>query len=125
MKGTSLRALVLVLGAGCASTRVLADDALGFYVGAGIGESHVRTAQEILSDTAYDSRLDELHGAWKLTTGIRPTSLLGAELEYIDFGNPRGGNAISGLGGITQADAKALTLFGLDYLPLPVPFLDV
>jgi opacity protein-like surface antigen len=125
MKGASFGALVLVLGASWASTRVLADDALGFYVGAGIGESHVRTAQEILGDTAYDYRFDEQHSAWKLITGIRPTSLLGAELEYIDFGNPSGGNAITGQGGITQAGAKALTLFGLGYLPLPVPFMDV
>jgi hypothetical protein len=50
---------------------------------------------------------------------------LGAELEYIDFGNPSDRNAITGAGGLTQADAKALALFGLGYLPLPVPFLDV
>jgi hypothetical protein len=63
VKGTSFGALVLALGASCASTRVLADDPLGFYVGAGIGESHVRTTQEILGDTAYDYRFDEQHSA--------------------------------------------------------------
>ena len=50
MKGTSFGIFLLAFGATCASTRVLADDLLGFYVGAAIGESHVRTAKEILAD---------------------------------------------------------------------------
>jgi hypothetical protein len=37
MKPTSFRILLLVFGATCASTRVLADDAPGFYVGGGLG----------------------------------------------------------------------------------------
>ncbi len=49
----------------------------------------------------------------------------GAELEYIDFGNPGTGVTDTFSGALTQARAKAATLFGLGYLPLPVPFLDV
>jgi opacity protein-like surface antigen len=125
MKGILLSISLLAFGVTCASTRVLADDLLGFYVGAGIGESHVRTSKDILGDTDYDYDFDEHHSAWKLTAGIRPISPLGVELEYIDFGNPSTGNAISGAGGLSQVDAKSLALFGLGYLPLPVPFLDV
>jgi opacity protein-like surface antigen len=125
MKGTSFGIFLLAFGATCASTRVLADDLLGLYVGAAVGESHVRTAKEILGDTDYDYEFDEQHSAWKVTAGIRPISALGAELEYIDFGNPSTENSITGLGGITQADAKASTLFGVGYLPLSVTFLDV
>ena len=125
MKGTSIGILLLACGAICASNRVFADGPLGIYVGAAIGESHVRTAREILGDTDYDYKFDAQHSAWKVTSGIRPISRLGVELGYIDFGNPSAGLRSSGLGGLTEADEKAWTLFGLGYLPLPVPFLDV
>ena len=125
MKRTSFSILLLALGATDASTRVLADDLLRFYVGAAVGESHVRTAKEILGDTGYDYEFDAQHSAWKVTAGIRPISPLGVELEYIDFGNPSAGLSNAGLGGLSNADQKAVTLFGLGYLPLPIPFLDV
>jgi len=125
MKGTSFSILLLAFGATCASTRVLADDLLGFYVGAAAGESHVRTAKEIVGDTGYDYEFDGQHSAWKVTAGIRPISPLGVELEYIDFGNSSAGLSNAIFGGVSQADQKAVTLFALGYLPLPVPFLDV
>jgi opacity protein-like surface antigen len=125
MKRRSISILLLAFGATCASDRVLADDHLEFYLGAAIGESHVRTAQEILGDTGYDYKFDEQHSAWKVNVGIRPISPLGVELGYIDFGNPSSGQTLSGFGGLTEADERAWTLFGLGYLPLPVPFLDV
>jgi hypothetical protein len=125
MKGTSFGILLLASGAACASTRVLADDLLGFYVGAAVGESHVRTAKEILGDTDYDYEFDGQHSAWKATAGIRPITPLGVELQYIDFGNPSAGLTDAAFGGLSKADQKAVTLFGLGYLPLPVPFLDV
>jgi hypothetical protein len=125
MKGTSFSIMLLAIGATCTSTRVLADDLLRFYVGAAIGESHVRTAREILGDTGYDYQFDAQHSAWKVTAGIRPIAPLGVELEYIDFGNPSAGLSSAVFGGLSKADQKAVTLFGLGYLPLPVPFLDV
>lgn len=126
MKGTSsISFLLFAFGAACASTRVLADDLLGFYVGAAIGESYVRTAKEILGDTGYDYEFDGQHSAWKVTAGIRPISPLGVELEYIDFGNPGAGLSNAALGGLSKAGQKAVTFFGLGYLPIPVPFLDV
>jgi hypothetical protein len=125
MKGTSFGILLIVCGAACASAPVLADNAAGFYLGAAIGESHVRSTQAINGDTDYVSNFDEHHSAWKVTAGVRPISPLGVELEYIDFGNPSSAAANNGFGGISQSSATAWTLFGLGYLPLPVPFLDV
>jgi opacity protein-like surface antigen len=125
MKRTSFGILLLAVGTMGASTSALADDPLGFYVGAAIGESHVSTSTEIVGDTGYDYRFDERPLAWKVAAGVRPISPLGAELEYIDYGNPSGGQTITGLGGLTQAEAKAAALFGVGYLPIPVPFLDV
>jgi opacity protein-like surface antigen len=124
MKSSVAGILLLALGLTCASTRVVAEDP-GFYVGAAVGESHVRSQKEIIGDTDYDYDFDGQHSAWKVNAGIRPIAPLGVEMEYIDFGNPSGGSAISVLGGLTQASAKAFTLFGLGYLPLPVPFLDI
>jgi hypothetical protein len=125
MKGTSFGILLLAIAAGFPSTRALADGAAGFYLGAAIGTSHVRSSQEIVGDTGYNADFDERHSAWKLTAGIRPVAPLGVELEYIDFGNPSASITYAGFGGISQADAKALALFGLGYLPLPVPSIDV
>src|ERR1700691_570121 len=105
MKGTSFSIFFLTFGATCAPTRVLADDLLGFYAGAAIGESHVRTAKEIVGDTGYDYQFDGQHSAWKVTAGIRPISPLGVELEYIDFGNPSAGLSNAIFGGLSKADA--------------------
>jgi opacity protein-like surface antigen len=124
MKKVLAAILLLALGVTGASTRVLAED-LGFYVGAALGESHVRSEKEILGDTDYDYDFDGHHSAWKVDAGMRPIAPLGVEMEYIDFGNPSGGPTNAPLGELTQATAKAFTLFGLGYLPLPVPFLDV
>jgi opacity protein-like surface antigen len=107
------------------SSRVLADNPVGVYVGADVGESHVRTTREIVDDTDYEYQFNARHAAWKVSAGIRPLSLVGAELEYTDFGNPDSRSAIGGFGGLSRSDARALSLFGLAYLPLPVPFLDV
>jgi opacity protein-like surface antigen len=125
MKGNSFSILLLgTFVATSASTPLLADDLLGFYVGAAIGESHVRTAQEIVGDTGYDYQFDATHSAWKMIAGLRPIPPLGVEVEYIDFGNPSdGSNAI--FGELSNADQKAVTLFALGYLPLHVPFLDI
>ncbi len=123
MRGISFGASLLI-GVTCASTQVFADSLLGLYFGAAIGESHVRTAKEINGDTNYESEFDQAHSAWKVTAGIRPISPLGVELEYIDFGNPSS-STNSGFGEISRADAKALALFGVGYLPLPAPFLTV
>jgi OmpA-like transmembrane domain len=125
MKGTSFSILLFAFGATCAPIRVPADDLLGFYLGAAVGTSHVRTEKDILGDTDYEYPFDGRHSAWKVTAGIRPISPLGVELGYIDFGNPSAGLSNANFGGLSKADQTAATLFGLGYLPLPVPFLDV
>jgi opacity protein-like surface antigen len=122
---TTASILLFAFGATCASTRVVADDVLGLYVGAAFGESHLRAEKEIRGDTDYDYLLEGNHSAWKVTAGIRPISPLGVELQYIDFGNYSAGLTNTGPGGLTEVDAKAVTLSALGYLPLPVPFLDI
>jgi hypothetical protein len=104
-----------------------ADNAAGFYLGAGVGESDLRAAGYGNGYTDYYGYHDR-QTAWKLIAGVRPIAPLGVELEYLDFGsanrNPDyyyGGNYFNGY----ASDAKAGVLFGVGYLPLPLPFLDV
>jgi opacity protein-like surface antigen len=119
-----IHVLLVVLGVSSAFTLANADDALGIYVGAGFGQSHLRSEKEIQGDADFDYLLEGHHSAWYVAAGIRPIRPLGVELEYIDFGKLHSGN-YTGLGSLTAVDAKAGTLSALGYLPLPVPFLDI
>jgi hypothetical protein len=91
------------------------DDPLGFYVGGAVGLAQVRSDQFSLS---FDQGLT----GWKVLAGIRPISVLGAEVEYVDFGHPH----TTFDGGTVNADVKASAegLYGLVYLPIPLPALD-
>ena len=107
------------------SLPAFADNLLGLYVGGGIGESHVR------SDTGGFSNLNgfvENRTAWKALVGVRPISLLGAEFEYTDFGHP-GESSVGPIppGFIYNVDVsqKATSLFGVLYMPLPLPVVDL
>jgi hypothetical protein len=58
--------------------------------------------------------------------GVRPISIVGAEFEYIDFGQPGnhyGYHSFNSYG--LDSHPRATALFGVGYLPLPVPFFDV
>jgi opacity protein-like surface antigen len=130
MGSIRLSRLLIITIVGCGiSTFAVADNALNIYVGAGAGESHLRTGTEVIDPSgSYDGpdyKFDAHHSAWKMIAGIRPIAPLGIELEYIDFGNPSTGVTLTGPGALLAAGAKAVTVFGLGYLPLPVPFLDV
>jgi opacity protein-like surface antigen len=121
MKNVSIhKILLLALGTCGASSAAFADNPLGFYAGAAIGESDVRSDDNNFGNI---HRFDESHGAWKLITGVRPISLVGLELAYIDFGNPSAGQ--TNFYSSRNSKQDATTLFGVGYLPIPVPFLDV
>src|SRR5271155_2986940 len=99
-----------------------ADDPAGFYLGGSIGEANVRLNQSVSDAT---TSFDEHHNGWKALIGFRPISVVGAELEYIDFGKPTTTTTNGAGTTVTEAQSKAAALFGMIYLPLPVPFLDV
>lgn len=102
-----------------------ADNLLGLYIGAGVGQSHVR---DDLSTFSRLSGFVENHTGWKALIGARPISLVGVELEYADFGHP----GVSSVGPVSpgliynvDVAQKATSLFGLLYWPLPLPIVDV
>jgi hypothetical protein len=103
---------------------------LGLYVGAGVGRATINQNQ-------FDTRGDFFHHVdgqplgWNAVVGVRPIPFLGAEVEYIDFGNKRlgaappyflGGYSEQFLGG--EAHDRAAAVFAVAYLPLPIPWVE-
>jgi hypothetical protein len=127
MKRTSgaLPALLCACAA-LAAAPALADNPLGAYVGAGVGQSNI--GHNDYYDYGYYGGYRDHDAAWKAIIGIRPLPIVGAEVEYIDFGS---GNGNSGYYGSSyfysnaSSHPKATVLYGIGYLPLPLPFLDV
>jgi len=114
---------LFAVGACAASAAALADNPAGFYLGAGVGYSTIRSDDPGYGLPGY---FNDHETAWKVIAGVRPIPVLGAEFEYIDFGQPgsRYGErnpAYSGLDSHPHAPA----LFAVGYLPLPLPFFDV
>ncbi len=105
----------------CVRTTASADP-LDLYAGAGIGNATVS-----LDSAAYTLplHLNRHDVGWKAMVGLRPLSLIGAEVEYVDFGHPADSQN-SGLVALnTNVHAHAQSAFGLFYLPLPIPFVDL
>jgi hypothetical protein len=76
----------LMIGPNLAQRVYAAEDPLGLYVGAALGQSEVRVDESVFGGApGFDAHRD----AWKLLVGLRPISLLGAELDYMDFGHAR------------------------------------
>src|SRR5205814_129284 len=84
-------------------------DPLGFYLGAGVGRSQVRTDVQFAAPTFGPLGFSEKATGWKLIVGIRPLSVIGAEAEYIDFGSASGATGIAPTatqGGINAAATR-------------------
>jgi hypothetical protein len=66
----------------------------------------------------------ENHSAYKFMVGLRPISLVGAEITYMDFGHPSGTVGTIPLGGAVPISGdvkmKGSAAFGVLYLPVPV-----
>jgi len=97
-----------------------AADPLGIYLGGAVGQSQVSAIANSASFAPVGSiavgEFKENHSAFKVMIGVRPISLVGAELAYIDFGHPSG-NLFD-----YRADAsiKGEAAFGILYLPVPL-----
>lgn len=104
-----------------------ADNPLGLYVGAGVGASIIGNNYSSYNPTGYGGSFQDHDAAWKVIAGVRPISFVGGELEYIDFGNAGGSSGVySGTYDYAvSAHPKATVLYGMGYLPIPLPLLDV
>jgi len=133
----ALRTVALVTGfallGSAGSANALADgtllglyNPLGVYAGAGLGRSSINQTDFDQFGSVFH-HIDGQPLGWNAVIGLRPIPFLGAEAEYIDFGNTRTGalpafNANQFLGGETRDRAAAL--FGVGYLPLPIPWVE-
>ena len=72
---------VLAIAACGASGAAFADNPVGFYVGAGAGESQNRSDD---SNYGYPGYYNDYQFAWQGIVGIRPIRMLGLEATYID-----------------------------------------
>ena len=123
-----MTAALLVTAVAGALPGMAAENPFGLYVSGAAGRSTIRNNDiSITSPFTPPARygLDEHRTGWKLTLGVRPIQLLGAEIEYIDFGHSSVTVRAPGL--LFQSDAKvnAPALFGVAHLPLPLPLLDI
>ena len=123
------RSLVGIIGLGLLTVAGVAraDNPLGVYIGVGVGESQIGNNSDYYNSYGYAGSFHDRDAAWKVIAGLRPISLVGAEIEYIDFGKA-GGNSGFYAGTYdyeVSAHPKATVLYGIGYLPLPLPFLDV
>lgn len=105
------------------TTAARASDPLGFYAGGSFGDADVRSTHNPLLLTFAGEDL-----GWKIFFGARPLSFAGIEVAYMDFGHttapvPPPNFAVAYLSDNSRQRAGAI--FGVGYLPLPVPFLDL
>jgi hypothetical protein len=114
----SLRCVVIgaTLGFLCA---VVAASPLGPYVGAALGQAAVRSDEAVFASPLHS--FDEHHSAWKVMAGIRPITLLGAEIEYLNFGHP----SVTSNAFTADVQQKATAVFGIVGLPIPLPVIDI
>jgi opacity protein-like surface antigen len=112
-------------GVGVIPNTACADNPLGLYVGAGVGVSTVRSDDGYFSGYGRYDR--DHHTAGEAVIGIRPIPIVGAEIEYIDFGHPGGDNSYDDRAYYYGPDThpRAIAAFAVGHIPLPLPFLDV
>ena len=129
---TALLASLALLSGAALSTHALADgdssdsNSVGYYIGAGVGASHFEQGFFDVGADDFRSFEDSRFG-WKVLMGLRPLEWLGAEAEYIDFGNANlGASPLPGVGLPSGAEfygahasATAGAGFAVAYLPLP------
>jgi opacity protein-like surface antigen len=99
-----------------------AADPLGLYVGGAIGEARVEAGTSSFTIGASQPFRDfsQNHSAFKLIAGIRPLSIIGAEVSYLDFGHPTGHALASPGFGTADVSMKGATATGLLFLPIPL-----
>jgi opacity protein-like surface antigen len=122
MRISKTLATLLAIAACGASVAAFADNPVGFYVGAGAGESQIRSDD---SRYGFPGYYNDYQTAWQAFVGIRPIKPFGIEATYIDFGQPsRHHNYDFNVSG-SDSHPTAPALFAVGYLPIPIPFVDV
>jgi OmpA family protein len=109
-----------------------------FHFGLAVGQAHhgptlsdAGTPDEIPPAilSRFGSRDADSVTGWKVVAGFRPARVVGAEIEYVDFGEaeipPPSGNAIVRTHLSMASRAEALVLTSLLFIPEPMSNIDV
>lgn len=106
-----LPVIVLALGASAAH----ADNGW-FYAGGGVSKDKL---SDIANSGTNFADIDST--SWKLFAGLRPMSVFAIEADYLDLGSQTNTFVTTS----SHSDAKAFAGYGVGFLPIPLPFLDV
>jgi hypothetical protein len=124
--------LCLGLCLGALSSGTYAADPLGLYVGAAAGQATIRADQlpfvnAIGMPQEAANSISTNDTGWKIMLGMRPISLIGAELDYIYFGHPStvAQTSVTGLNYPADLRVTAPSAFGVFYAPIPAPAFDL
>lgn len=95
---------------------------LDVYIGAAVGHARLRARDSNLIPIGSLGSLDRKDFAYQVMLGVRGLYLLGAEVDYFNFGSGRAFPAWSGPGALTDArmSQKGEAAFAMLYLPVPV-----
>ena len=107
-----MRRLLLVTVVALAASAAQADSAF-FYIGAGVSKAKLSN----IAPTGGFANIDNT--SWKVLAGLRPIKLFAVEADYLDLGSQT--NTFVG----ANSNAKAFAGYGVGFLPIPVPYLDV
>lgn len=143
MRSSSLAALALIAALSTdvvrAQDQPQAQSWPRFHIGVGVGlESHY-LGPELSSDgipeslrlsSAFYGPPDSEEMGWKFAAGWRPVRVVGAEIQYVDFGGfaqrrRRGGGQVATQFLSTNVRADATVLTALLFVPEPSPRFDV
>jgi hypothetical protein len=113
-----MRNLILLTALTLAATAARAENGF-FFVGAGV----VRNS---LTDITSLGGLPDLKNtSWKAYAGVRPLNWLAGEADYIDLGSGNS-SSTSPAGNVSaHADGNAWAVYGVGFLPIPLPIVDV
>ncbi len=115
-RGLAVAALAGLIGCSWLSAAQAADP-LGLYVGGAVGTGQVAASLPYTSVAIPTATEFKNSGtAFELLLGLHPVPVLGAEVQYVDLGNPSGN--IDGYS--LNASVKGESAFGVVYLPIPV-----
>ena len=110
-----MRRFLLVIALALGASAAYADNG-SFYIGAAISKDKL---SDIANQGTNFADIDST--SWKLYAGLRPLSVFALEADYLDLGSQTN----TFLTTTTHSNAKAFAAYGVGFLPIPLPFLDV
>ena len=111
-----MRQLLVVIALAFGMGVARADNGL-LSVGAGVSRDNIKDIATVLGSLNSTD--------WKVWAGLRPISLLGIEADYLKLGSGTGSFMFVDGTITTHLEYKAIAAYGVGFLPIPVPSLDV